>query len=461
MTDISLETIWTRVCQLLQKQLNADIYARWIAVIQPQRFEDNALTLAVSNNFYQSWLEENYLPLIRDAARASSGCEVKILLEVHQQSAQPVAEPEHGAVEPASADKAASARKVNTRVGSPQVTLNPKYMFSLFIVGPSNEHAHATSLVVAQAPGKAYNPLFIYGGTGLGKTHLMQAVGHYALTNSKARVQYLSCETLMNEYIDSLQTQRMKHFRDKYRNTDLLLIDDIHFLTKTEKLQEEFFHTFNVLYDAHKQIVMTSDRPVSEIAGLEKRLVSRFEWGMVTELTAPDFETRLAILRSKQPVLKINLPEEVIVFIATHIQSNIRLLEGALIRLTSYAALYNQPITIEMTRKLLQSMLNHEHKEPVSITGIQKNVAEYFDVRLADMTSTQRSQSVALPRQVAMYLCRTLTSSSLPEIGMAFGKTHATVLHACRQINKRIEKDTQLKQVISRLTDKVDKNAVK
>lgn len=462
MTTVHLETTWPKICQALKEQLNADVYARWIAVINPRKLEADTLVLSVSNDFYQSWLEENYLPLIKEAACRICGCDLKVILEVHPEALAAAAPADASAPKPADVrQSSAKSSRQGEKTGPGASLLNPKYLFASFVVGPSNEFAHATSQAVAQAPGKAYNPLFIYGGTGLGKTHLMQAIGHYVHNHSKAHVNYISCEALMNEYIDSLQNRRVKQFRDKYRNTDLLLIDDIHFLTKTAALQEEFFHTFNVLYDAHKQIVMTSDRPVNEISHLEQRLVSRFEWGLVTELIPPDFETRVAILRFKQQSLKIQLPEDVIVFIATHIQSNIRVLEGALIRLTSYSSLYRKPVTAQMAEHLLQSTLDQEKKEPVTLMVIQRNVAEYFDIRLADMTSAHRSQSVALPRQVAMYLCRTLTTSSFPEIGTAFGKTHATVLHACRSIGKRIDKDVQLKQAVVKLAKQIEMNPVK
>jgi len=457
LTTVHLETTWPKICQALKEQLNADVYARWIAVINPRKLEADTLVLSVSNDFYQSWLEENYLPLIKEAASRICGCDLKVILEVHPKALSAAAQPDSARELPPSPKRSAQASKAGPGIGP----LNPKYLFASFVVGPSNEFAHATSLAVAQAPGKAYNPLFIYGGTGLGKTHLMQAIGHYVHGHSKAHVNYISCEALMNEYIDSLQNRRVKHFRDKYRNTDLLLIDDIHFLTKTAALQEEFFHTFNVLFDAHKQIIMTSDRPINEISHLEQRLVSRFEWGMVTELIPPDFETRMAILHFKQQAMKIQLPDDVIVFIATHIQSNIRVLEGALIRLTSYASLYRKPVTVQLAEHLLQNTLDQEKKEPVTLMMIQRNVAEYFDIRLADMTSAHRSQSVALPRQVAMYLCRTLTTSSFPEIGLAFGKTHATVLHACRRVGQRIEKEAQLKQAVVKLAKQIEMNPVK
>ena len=462
MTTVHLETAWPKICQALKEQLNADVYARWIAVINPRKLEADTLVLTVSNDFYQSWLEENYLPLIKEAATRICNCELKVVLEVHPEALSAAAPAEATANKPAIVRPGfARALRPGEKARPGSGPLNPKYLFESFVVGPSNEFAHATSLAVAQAPGKAYNPLFIYGDTGLGKTHLMQAIGHYVHGHSKTHVNYISCEALMNEYIDSLQNRRVKHFRDKYRNTDLLLIDDIHFLTKTAALQEEFFHTFNVLYDAHKQIVMTSDRPVNEISHLEKRLVSRFEWGLVTELIPPDFETRMAILRFKQQTMKIHLPEDVIVFIATHIQSNIRVLEGSLIRLTSYASLYHKPMTAQLAEHLMQSTLDQEKKEPVTLMMIQRNVAEYFDIRLADMTSTHRSQSVSLPRQVAMYLCRSLTTSSFPEIGMAFGKTHATVLHACRRVKQRIEKENQLKQAVVKLAKQIEMNPVK
>lgn len=439
------DVIWHKVSQLLKQQLNSDVFARWIAVISPNRIADNILVLNVGNNFYQSWLEEHYLTLIKTAVNATCGQEMQVMFEVtadRKAAAANEAKP--------TADLIPAHQKKHQKAN--ENSLNPKYIFASFVVGSSNNFAHASSLAVAQSPGKAYNPLFIYGGVGLGKTHLMQAIGHYVFEKSKLRTSYLSCEALMNDYIDALRTNRIKQFRDKYRGTDLLLVDDIHFLTGKSGLQEEFFHTFNVLYDAHKQIVMTSDRPAAEIAGLEERLVSRFEWGLVTELTQPDFETRVAILRGKQQSMNVVLHEDILNFIASSIKSNIRRLEGALIRLVSYAALYNKQITVSMAEQLLQDNIEQEAKDPVSISMIQKNTADFFDVRLADMTSSHRNQNIALPRQIAMYLCRKLTSSSFPEIGTAFGKTHATVIHACNKIARKTERDKQLKQTITKLS---------
>lgn len=453
MTNPTIDSLWQGVCQLLRQRLNSDVFARWIAVISPNRITGNVLVLNVGNNFYQSWLEENYLSLIQEAVNATCGQEMKVSFEVLAPPAEAQEKVPPPQAKPAATRKAAKPQ--------PASNLNPKYVFDTFVIGASNRFAHASSLAVAQAPGKAYNPLFIYGGSGLGKTHLMQAVGHFALQKSTARVNYLSCEALMNDFVDALSSKSIKQFRDKYRNADLLLIDDIHFLARTGQLQEEFFHTFNQLFNAHKQIVMTSDRPPAEINGLEQRLVSRFEWGMVNELTPPDLETRIAILRCKQQGMKVTLSDDVINFIASNIKANIRRLEGALIRLVSYSSLYNRPITVELADQLLQDSIEQERKNPVSIPMIQKNTADFFDIRLADMTSAHRDQNIALPRQIAMYLCRKFTNASLPEIGTAFGKTHATVLYACRQIEKRASRDRQLRQTIGKLSRMMDKNVDK
>jgi len=443
--------IWDKTCGLLRERLSEETYSRYIAVITPQQLNEHTLTLSVINDLYQIWLEDNYLKLITETVARVLGRDVNIRLEVHAEAMPVPGIPAMPEPLPISTPEAASKR-TNT-VSSYSPSLNPKYVFSSFVVGPSNSFAHAASLAVAQAPGKAYNPLFIHGGVGLGKTHLMQAIGNFSVAAAKTKVQYVTCETLMNEYIDSLHNQRVKKFRDKYRSVDLLLIDDIHFLANKLGLQEEFFHTFNVLYDSHKQIVMTSDRPASDINGLEQRLVSRFEWGLVTDLMPPDFETRVAILRFKQKTMNVIIPEEVLVFIASNIESNIRSLEGALTKLASYSSLIDQkPMSIELAKTLLQNTFEKERREPVTVDSIQKCVAAYFDIRLSDMTSKHRSQGVAMPRQVAMYLCRRLTALSFPEIGHAFEKTHATVMHACNQMDLRISKDDQLQQMVNSIS---------
>ncbi|MGI6087351.1 MAG: chromosomal replication initiator protein DnaA [Kiritimatiellia bacterium] len=456
----SAESIWKKCCIKLKKKLHEDIYSRWIAVISAGRIESDTMVLYVSNDIYQSWLEENYLPVIQETVAEVSGEAFNIIFEVNQNAELPLPVEVAPDVQSKSAPTRRAASSSSNGVAALGGVLNPKYSFKTFVIGPSNNFAHASSLAVAQAPGKAYNPLFIYGGVGLGKTHLMQAIGHEVLTNFRGHIHYLSCESLMNEYIEALQHRRIKQFRDKYRGTDLLMIDDIHFLSKTGALQEEFFHTFNVLYDAHKQIVMTSDRPIGEISGLEQRLVSRFEWGLVTELMPPDFETRMAILRSKQKTLNFTINEDVLVFIASNIKSNIRRLEGALNTITSYAALYKRPITINIAEDILSRCIDREHRNPITISMIQKQVAEFFDIRMADMTSKQRSQNVALPRQIAMYLCRRMTKSSFPEIGAAFGKTHATALHAHRCIEKRSARDKQINQAVERILRQLEDSSV-
>jgi chromosomal replication initiator protein len=440
-------TIWKEACTHLKSTLSKDVYDRWIAVIDAKHIEDDTLTLAVANDFYQSWLEENYVPLIRSALAAVTGTEFEIKLSVDRNITPKTSrETQPGTPPPASTPKSRSKEAAR---------LNPAYLFDSFVVGPSNNFAHAASMAVAESPARAYNPFFIYGGVGLGKTHLMQAIGHYVQAHSKASVTYISSEAFTNEYIDALQKKGLVQFRRKYRNSDLLLIDDIHFLAGKERMQEEFFHTFNTLFDNHKQIIMTSDRPASEIHGLEHRLVSRFEWGLVTELETPDIETRIAILRKKAARLNLELPDEVLLFVAENIRSNIRRLEGALIRVASYASLTGRDLNTASLEYLLRDTLDQEQNEAPSIEKIQRVVAEYYDIRFGDMTSKRRPQAIAFPRQVAMYLCRTITQQSLPAIGNAFARNHATVLHACRLIEDRSKTDQTFRQSLSVLNQRL------
>ncbi|MBT3192626.1 MAG: chromosomal replication initiator protein DnaA [Verrucomicrobia bacterium] len=444
--------LWDKACKYLKEALHADVYSRWIAVIDPVDLEGSNLTLAVDNDFYQSWLEENYLPLILKALQSVSATDWQISFTVKARAAS--------STEPTPAKKERKTIRERLSPKSPKFTpsLNPKFTMDTFIVGPSNSFGHAAALAVAEAPGRAYNPLFIYGGVGLGKTHLMQAIGQSVLDSGKARnVRYLSSETMLNEYIDALQNRSLTQFRKRYRTADVLLIDDIHFLAGKDRIQEEFFHTFNTLFDSHKQIIMTSDRPASEITGLEKRLVSRFEWGLVTELEEPDFETRMAILRYKQKQMDVELPKELMTFIAENIRSNVRRLEGALIRAVSYASLTNQVLTLDSLQRLLRDTLEQEKAGDLSFADIQRTVAEHYDIRFADMSSSRRPRSIAVPRQVAMYLCRRMTPSSLPDIATAFGKTHATVLHAYRSIESRMDVDGDLKRNVVDISRKLGK----
>jgi chromosomal replication initiator protein len=453
-SENNVTTVWRSACSHLQKLLHPDVYSRWIDVIEPKQLANNTLTLAVDNNFYQTWLEENYLPLIQAAVASVCGETLKIVFQI-ERATKPAQEPVSAAPE----KNTKSGARTATRRNPADAVLNPKCTFDAFIVGSSNNMSQAAALAVAQSPGRAYNPLFIYGGTGLGKTHLMQAIGHHVLRNSNARVSYLSSESFVNEFIEGLQHNSLVQFRRKFRHVDLLLIDDIHFLAGKERMQEEFFHTFNALFDAHKQIVMTSDRPASEIQGLEQRLVSRFEWGLVTELQQPDLETRMAILKNKQLQGGLILPDDVLFFLAKSIRSNIRRLEGALIRITSYASLCNRAVTVTDAENLLRDVIDQEKQESLTFEQIMKTVADHYDLRIVDMTSKRRQAAITMPRQVAMYLCRSLTPSSLPEIGSAFGKTHATILHACRQVQQKMEIDSSLRQDVSHLMRTLEKKS--
>lgn len=448
MVETQTTTIWSKACKHLGDTLSKDVFDRWIAVIEPLSLKGDVMTLGVANDFYQSWLEENYVPLIRDAVQSVVGHEMQILLEVDPSKKVVATE--------------TTTERHRDRVETPaphrarlQPTLNTKYTFDSFVVGPSNSFAHAASLAVAQSPARAYNPLFIYGGVGLGKTHLMHGIGHHVQDKTRMNVCYTTCEAFTNDYIDALQKKCLVQFRKKYRSIDLLLIDDIHFLGGKERMQEEFFHTFNALFESHKQIVLTCDRPASEIPGLEQRLVSRFEWGLVTQLELPDIETRIAILRKKEEQLKLDLPDDVIQYIAEHIRSNIRRLEGALIRVASFASLTGRSLTPENVEYLLRDTLDQEQHEAVTIEAVQRAVAEYYDIRLGDMTSKQRPHAIAFPRQVAMYLCRTLTHQSLPSIGNSFGRNHATVIHACRLIGERLKADPSFRQTVSVLKQRL------
>jgi len=463
---MEMHELWSQACDHLKAVLHPDVFNRWIAIIHPISMQGDTLMLGVDNDYYQTWLEDNYLQLIVSALRSAGAreslsiqFEVRVLDVVANGDASSVASSTTSSTVPAPERPRMRARRARNN-GAPHATLNPKFTFEEFVIGPSNSFAHAAALAVAQAPARAYNPLYIYGQTGLGKTHLMQAIGQRALHSDGVSVAYVSSETLLNEYVSSIQARTITDFRNKYRSVDILLVDDIHFLAGKERIQEEFFHTFNALYDAHKQIIMTSDRPASEIASLEKRLVSRFEWGLVTELEKPDFETRLAILRYKQTHSKVQLADDLLNFIAENVKTNVRSLEGALLRALSFASLNSQPLTLESMRYLLKDLLDKENLQDLTFDDIQRAVAEHFDLRLTDMSSKRRPRSVAQPRQVAMYLCRKLTRSSLPEIADAFGKTHATVLHACRTIHDRLDVEPNLREAVRTIARKLSRDPI-
>ncbi len=446
----SVEKTWSSAQDLLRQMLNAEIYNLWFAHIRPQQMDEEEMTLGVPNDFCEVWLKENYLSLIQDVLTHATGrpMRVRFMLDSTPE-ATPVPAAVAGGVRALPPVPDTSATQSSQRESS----FNPRSTFDTFVVGNSNSFAHAAAMAVAQSPGKSYNPLFVYGGTGLGKTHLLHAIGQHVVAHKRgAHVAYLSSEQFTNEFIDALQTNQLARFRKKYRKTDVLLIDDIHFLANKERIQEEFFHTFNALHEGHKQIVMTSDRPAGEIQNLEHRLVSRFEWGLVTDLHPPDVETRVAILRKKEKALGVTLPPEILNFIANHIRANIRRLEGALVRVASYASLTGKLLTLESVEGLLREILHEEGRHTITIDVIQKRVAEHFDIRLADMTSKRRPENIAFPRQIAMFLSRQLTDSSLNTIGEAFGgRDHGTVLHACRLVKDRMEVDQNVRQVVGYL----------
>lgn len=440
-------TVWEQACHHLKQKLPSDIYEKWIAVIHCRSLDEDRAVLVVSNDFYHSWLEEHYLPLIQDALSAASGQIFKIELSVDYELQAAPPEKKEPEAPPAPAPKAAASSAVN---------LNRHYTFDSFVVGPSNQFAHAAAIAAAQSPSRAYNPLFIYGGVGLGKTHLMQAIGNFIHSkNPRGKLCYTTCESFTNEYIEALQTKTLPKFRRKYRTVEALLIDDVHFLAEKEQMQEEFFHTFNAIFDNHKQIVMTSDRPAGEVHKLAPRLVSRFEWGLVAELESPDIETRVAILLKKCEQLKLTVSQELLFYLAERISSNIRRLEGALIRVATFISLTGQNVDRSKIEYLLRDTLDQEEKYAVSVDVIQKTVADHFDLRVSDLTGSRRPQNIAWPRQLAMYLARSMTPFSFPVIGEAFSRNHATVLHACQQVESRLGKDLKLRQTVSLLQQRI------
>jgi chromosomal replication initiator protein len=461
--QISAEKIWSTAQEHLRVKLSRDTFNMWFAPLRPCVVDGQQITMEAPNEFCEVWLKDNYLSLLQDAVAVAAGCRLQVKFKVPEAAQATTLSP----AQHTQANHTAAANRLATAPALPvkprmtesalernnnhgELLFNPKNTFDSFVVGTNNNFSFAAAKAVAEAPGKSYNPLFLYGGVGLGKTHLLHAIGQHVTGSKKgARVAYVSSEKFTNEYIDAIQNNKLVGFRKKYRQTDVLLIDDIQFLAGKERIQEEFFHTFNALHESHKQIVLTCDRPASEIQGLENRLVSRFEWGLVTDLQPPDIEMRLAILKKKAELMNVVLPEDIVNFLATRIRTNIRRLEGALIRVASYASLTGKKLTIEVVENLLREILHEEGRQTISIEVIQKRVAEHFDIRLADMTSKRRPENIAFPRQIAMYLSRQMTESSLNNIGEAFGgRDHGTVLHACRLVKDRMEVDPNVRQVV-------------
>lgn len=420
-------------------------FETWLKPTRPIGLEDNVLIVEVPNEFARDWVESRYAPLLLSSLRdiVQDDLEIRFVTPQSDNSSPE----EHAFVKPSQ----------NTVQETFSQMLNQKYTFESFVIGEGNRFAHAASLAVAEAPAKAYNPLFIYGGVGLGKTHLMQAIGHFVLKSfPNYRVVYVSTEKFTNELINAIRNNKTQQFRDKYRNVDLLLIDDIQFLAGKESTQEEFFHTFNALHESSRQIVITSDRPPKEIPTLEDRLRSRFEWGLITDIQAPDLETRIAILKKKASLENWNLPNDVLVYIADQINSNIRELEGALIRVIAFASLTNRQISVDLTNEVLKDVISSQKNKKITVAMIQQVVSDYFQTELEEMKAKKRTRNVTFPRQVAMYLSRELTDLSLPKIGDSFGgRDHTTVIHACDKIQDMMKEDPQVNRLIKDLIMKL------
>lgn len=435
-----ISRIWEETLKIIEEEISAVSFETWIRPIIPCGIEGNRLYLQVENEFYKEMLEKRNLPLIRSAVKQAARQEYEIVILTEEEKLAKPAVP-------------AEQKPENNLVRN----LNPKYVFDSFVVGNSNRMAHAASLAVAEAPAQAYNPLFLYGNSGLGKTHLMHSIAHFILDkNPEAKVLYVTSETFTNELINSIQNNKNEEFRNKYRNIDVLLIDDIQFISKKEGTQEEFFHTFNALHESNKQIIISSDRPPKEIKTLEDRLRNRFEWGLIADIQPPDYETRNAILRKKAERDNLEVPNDVMAYIAKNIVSNIRELEGALNRIVAYAKLTNQDISISLAENSLKDIFSENASAPLTTDLIQEIVANHYNIRVEDIQGSKKPKNIAFPRQVSMYLCRKLLDISLPKIGESFGgRDHTTVIHAISKIEKQMESDPALQKTLLQLEKEI------
>jgi chromosomal replication initiator protein len=436
-----MSELWARVLTDVKDAIGRQNFETWIAPIHFVSRTKNEIVLEVPNKFFRDWVVENYASKLEQTLSAAAKHELKIIFQVNERSAKPTT-PEK------------TVKKDDQERDKPQRTTNlvAKYTFENFVIGASNQFAHAACVAVANQPGDNYNPLFIYGGVGLGKTHLVNAIGHRASAQKAGlKVVYLSSESFMNELIASLRRDKMDEFKRKFRNVDILILDDVQFIAGKERTQEEFFHTFNSLYESHKQIVITSDKFPKEIPGIEDRLRNRFEWGLIADIQPPDMETRVAILQKKAEVEGVQLPHEVAIFLASNIDSNVRELEGSLTRLGAFASLTKAAITVDLAKDVLRNTLNNIRRE-ITIENIQKMICDYFNVKLGDLKAKRRTQNIALPRQVAMYLCRKYTDVSFPGIGDKFGgRDHSTVIHASKTIERKIKEDQNMQITIEKL----------
>lgn len=433
---MDIVSLWDKTLQLIKGELSPPSFNAFFKQIVPLKVYMNDLILLVPNEFTKSILEDRYLTLIESSVNQLSLKKYNIKFVLSEQEVEGLGEENNTAT---------------TKKNHPN--LNPKYTFDTFVIGNSNRFAHAACVAVAESPARAYNPLFLYGGVGLGKTHLMHAIGHHIMTQKKdPKVVYVSSEKFTNELINSIKDDRNEEFRNKYRNVDILLIDDIQFIAGKERTQEEFFHTFNTLHEANKQIIISSDRPPKEIPTLEDRLRSRFEMGLITDIQAPDFETRIAILRKKAQMENIEVPNEVMSYIAKNIKSNIRELEGALTRVVAYSSLTNRTISLDLAAEALKDIITTSKTEEITVNRIKEKVASVFNLKMEDFNSKKRTRSIAFPRQIAMYLSRELTDLSLPKIGEEFGgRDHTTVIHAHDKISKDIQEVEDVKTKIDKI----------
>jgi chromosomal replication initiator protein len=452
--ELTAESLWNEVSGRLKGALNETTYRTWFDDVRGLELADDEFVLSVPNDFSREWIEGHFHGLIKAAVRDATGHERRVQLRVVESGGPVDGQPDAAAP----GEVPGIAAPVPPAARRPESGLNPKYIFDLFVIGSSNRFAHAAALAVAEAPAQAYNPLFIYGGTGLGKTHLMQAIAQYVMQHSsKLSVRYVTSETFMNDFINSLRDKRIEGFKQRYRAYDLLLVDDVQFFEHKERIQEEFFHTFNSLYESGSQIVMSSDRPPREISTLEERLRSRFEWGLITDVQPPDLETRIAILRKKVKTDGIHIPDpQVLTFIASRIETNIRELEGALTRVVAFSSLTGRPMTGELAQEVLKDVFPQGEAAEVSIKRIQEAVIERFGISINELTGEKRSQNIVYPRQVAMYLSRELTDSSLPKIGKEFGgRDHTTVIHATSKIARLIREDRSVYNLVQELTARI------
>lgn len=448
-----MDDLWNRALELLKARLGKQNFETWIKPASFVSLTKTELRLRVPNKFSRDWLTEHFLGQIEEAVSSVAEQKISVTFELSPQS--------YAERNP---NEKVTARDEHEKVllpPSPSLrnnNLSVRYTFDNFVIGASNQFAHAACLAVANKPGVGYNPLFIYGGVGLGKTHLVNAIGNRAVDQTHGlKVLYLSSESFMNELIASLRRDKMDGFKTKFRNIDILIIDDVQFIAGKERTQEEFFHTFNSLYESRKQIILTSDKFPKEIAGLEDRLRNRFEWGLIADIQPPDMETRVAILQKKAEEMGMNLPPDVEIFLATNINSNVREYEGCLTRLSAFSSMTKTPITVDFTQEVLRNLLKDSRAE-LTVENIQKMICEYFNIRIGDLKAKRRTQNIALPRQIAMYLCRKYTGTSFPAIGDKFGgRDHSTVIHAAKTIERRINEEPQIKNHVEKLEKNLQK----